>query len=207
MRKLMILLAVALFQPVGALAQSLSDVDLAPLFADEYDSPVVEATETGIPGLLRCATYDRSQLVEDPLIPRCWFVTQETQRHRCDVDGFREALAVLAFAPSSDEEALAVIEIFTPTAFEEYVLADPSGVADWGLPAEIEASIAGPVVSLDGDIYTVSVFTVWINDSWRWHDVATQKVLNFRTFEIGPGHLTMNVSELWSETDLDETSP
>ena len=206
MRKLTILLAVALFQPVGALAQSPSDVDLTPLFADVYDSPVVQVYETGIQGLLRCGTFDSSHLREDPLIARCWLVTNQTQRFRCDVDGLREAFSVLAFAPSSNEEAVTVIQMFTPRLFDEYVLADSTAVEFWDLPAEIETSIEGPVVSQDGDIYTVSVFTYWVNNSWRWHYVATQKVLSFRTFEIGPGHLTMTASELWSETDRDAGS-
>ena len=202
MRTLSVVAVVILFEPFLVHAQSTYRTDLHPLFADEYDYPVAECYETGIADLLRCATYESSQRVADPLISDCWLVTHESQRYQCDIDGFREAFSILGFAPSTEEDVLTTVGFFVPTVFEdEYVIADLSHTTYWGLPAEIESTIAAPLVSQDGDIFTIEVFTIWVNNSRRWHDVDTETVVRFRTVEIGPEHLTMPISEeLWLET-------
>lgn len=199
MKHFTVLLAIITLNPAWVLAQRLDDVDLSSLFSDVHEYPVAEAFETEISGLLRCATYDSRQLVEDPLIPQCWIVTNQSQRHRCNLEGIEEALSVLAFAPSNEEEALTIIRLISTAVFEDYVLADSDLASNSGVPDEIATRITSPVVTQTGDLYTVAYYTIWLNNSWRWHDVATRASLRFRTVEIGPGTLTMSSEQLWSD--------
>ena len=194
--KPLILTIVILFVATTAHAQ-LEDPALNALFADAYDRPYIDWCLEQVPGVQFCSVFDHDQLVEDPLIPDEWLVIRSSTKHRANPDSLQAALAAVEFAPTKEEEVMAVVQLLAMINEETVITADGMTMSQ-GAPAAVAEQVKAPSITQGEDFYTVDYYTYANDHIAAFFGHPASEWVRHRTLEVGRDHFNLETEQLWS---------
>lgn len=182
------------FAPSIASAE-IEDPALTALFSDAYDDPYIDWCREQLPNLQMCSAFDRSNLVEDPLIPDCWLVANANAKFRCREDGLRSALAEIGFVPADAAAAIAVAQLAASMSDGVVLTAE---MTPGTIPPEVLSTITDPTIAETGSFYSAELYRYTRDDAAAWMNRPVGEWVYRMTVEVGANHFTMRSERVWS---------
>ena len=203
MKQLCFAVAFLLFTTTNGFAQ-IEDPALNALFSDAYERPYIDWCRDQLPNLQVCSVFDYANLVEDPLIPDCWLVTNGSAKHRCgQIETMRDALAAVAYVPSSANEALAVARLWA-AAQDHTILMAVDLPHHGGIPPEVVSRITDPTVTEADGVFTVDFYTFDFDEAAAFFGEEVRETIDHLTLRVGPEVFDLQRERLVSSRHSEE---